>query len=62
MEDLYDCNRFWALEYLESDGEFYDNWTEMYRNRTSSPVSDEEKRWMKSRLEIVRLHEEEGRM
>lgn len=40
-----------ALEHLESDAEFYDKWTEMYRNRTYSPVTDEEKRWMKTRFD-----------
>ena len=40
-----------ALIYLESDGEFYDKWTEMYQNRTYSPVNDEEKIWLKSRLD-----------
>ncbi len=40
-----------ALIYLESDGEFYDKWTEMYRERTYSAVTDEEKRWMKTRFD-----------
>ena len=40
-----------ALLFLESDGEFYDKWTEMYQNRTYSPVNDEEKIWLKSRLD-----------
>lgn len=40
-----------ALVYLESDVEFYEKCTEMYRNRTYSPVTDEEKRWMKTRFD-----------
>lgn len=39
-----------ALEFLESDGEFFDNWTEIYKRRSYSPVTDEEIMWMKSRL------------
>lgn len=40
-----------ALVFLESDEDFYDNWTERYRKRSYSPVTDEEIRWMKSRLD-----------
>lgn len=40
-----------ALKFLESDGEFFDNWTEMYKNRSYSPVTEEEMIWMKSRIE-----------
>ena len=40
-----------ALKYLESHKNFCDNWTEMYKNRLYSPIDEEEKKWMKSRLE-----------
>ena len=40
-----------ALKYLESHKNFCDNWTEMYKNRVYSPIDEEEKKWMKSRLE-----------
>ena len=40
-----------ALKFLESDERFYDNWTELYKNRTNLPASDDDLAWMKSRLE-----------
>ena len=40
-----------ALNYLESHKDFCDNWSEMYKNRVYSPINEEEKKWMKSRLE-----------
>ena len=40
-----------ALDYLESDPEFCDAWNEMYKDRIYSPIDEEEKKWMKSRLE-----------
>ena len=39
-----------TLKFLESDGEFHDNWTERYINRTNLPASDDDIAWMKSRL------------
>ena len=42
-----------ALKYLESHKNFCDNWTEMYKNRVYSPIDEEEKKWMKSRLEEI---------
>lgn len=40
-----------ALNFLESDERFCDNWNEMYKNRTNLPASDDNVAWMKSRLE-----------
>ena len=40
-----------AFKFLESDERFYDNWTELYKNRTNLPASDDDLAWMKSRLE-----------
>ena len=40
-----------ALIFLESDERFCGNWTEMYKNRTNLPASDDNVAWMKSRLE-----------
>ena len=40
-----------ALNYLESNPEFCDAWNEMYKNRIYSPIDEEERKWMKSRLE-----------
>ena len=40
-----------ALKFLESDEEFCDNWTEMYKNRTNLPASADDIAWMKSRLD-----------
>lgn len=40
-----------AIAFLDSDGRFYDNWTEIYKNRTNLPASDDDIMWMKSRLE-----------
>lgn len=40
-----------ALTFLESDEEFCDNWTEMYKNRTNLPASADDIAWMKSRLD-----------
>ena len=40
-----------ALIFLESDERFCSNWTEMYKNRTNLPASDDNVAWMKSRLE-----------
>ena len=40
-----------ALEFLESDGDFYGNWTEIYKNRTNLPTSADDVAWMKSRLD-----------
>ncbi|WP_286153140.1 hypothetical protein [Sporofaciens musculi] len=36
-----------AVNFLESDGRFCGNWTEIYKNRTNLPAIA----WMKSRLE-----------
>ena len=40
-----------ALKFLESDENFYDHWTEMYKNRTNLPASSDDIAWMKSRLD-----------
>ena len=40
-----------AFDFLESDERFCSNWTEMYKNRTNLPASDDNVAWMKSRLE-----------
>lgn len=40
-----------ALMYLESHKDFCDNWSEMYQNRIYEPIDEEEKKWMKSRLD-----------
>ena len=40
-----------ALKFMESDEKFYDNWTELYKNRTNLPASNDDIAWMKSRLE-----------
>lgn len=40
-----------ALIYLQSHEDFCDNWTEMYKNRIYSPIDNQEKKWMKSRLD-----------
>lgn len=40
-----------ALNYLESNPEFYDAWNEMYQNRIYSPIDEREKNWMRSRLD-----------
>ncbi len=40
-----------ALNFLQSDERFCDNWIEMYKNRTNLPASDDDIAWMKSRLE-----------
>lgn len=40
-----------ALIYLESHDDFSDNWTEIYKDRVYSPVDEENKKWMKSRLD-----------
>jgi hypothetical protein len=40
-----------ALNYLESNPEFCDAWNEMYKNRVYSPIDEQEKKWMKSRLD-----------
>ena len=41
----------YALNYLESNPEFCDAWNEMYKNHIYSPIDEQEKKWMKSRLE-----------
>ncbi|NBH18739.1 hypothetical protein D3Z55_15080 [Clostridiaceae bacterium] len=40
-----------AFVFLESDSRFCSNWTEMYKNPTNTPASDDDITWMKSRLE-----------
>ena len=40
-----------ALNFLESDERFCDNWNEMYKNRTNLPASADDIAWMESRLE-----------
>lgn len=40
-----------ALNYLESNSEFYDKWNELYKNRIYSPIDEQEKKLMKSRLD-----------
>ena len=40
-----------AGNFLESDGRFCGNWTEIYKNRTNLPASADDIAWMKSRLE-----------
>lgn len=40
-----------ALKFLESDGDFYDNWTQMYKNRTYTPADERDIKFMKSRLD-----------
>lgn len=40
-----------AVNFLESDGRFCGNWTEIYKNRTNLPASADDIAWMKSRLE-----------
>lgn len=40
-----------SLKFLESDEDLCDNWTEMYKNRTNLPASDEDMAWMRSRLD-----------
>ena len=45
-----------ALKFLESDGEFYDNWTEMYKNRTNLPASADDIDRMKSSLDEMNKH------
>lgn len=40
-----------AFVFLESDSRFCSNWTEMYKNPTNVPASDDDITWMKSRLE-----------
>lgn len=40
-----------ALIYLQSHEDFCDNWTEMYKNRIYSPIDNQDKKWMKSRLD-----------
>ena len=42
-----------ALKFLESDEEFYDHWTEMYKNRVNLPASADDIAWMKSRLDAM---------
>ncbi|SFC60325.1 hypothetical protein SAMN02910406_02019 [Ruminococcus albus] len=39
-----------ALIYLETHEDFCDNWSDMYKNRIYTPIDDEEKKWMRSRL------------
>lgn len=39
-----------ALDYLDSDDEFADDWKERYKNRTYSEVRDAELEWMLSRF------------
>ena len=40
-----------AVNFLESDGRFCSNWTEIYKNCTNLPASADDIAWMKSRLE-----------
>lgn len=40
-----------ALDYLESHPDFCDAWNEMYKNRIYEPIDEQEKKWMKSRLD-----------
>ena len=40
-----------ALKFLDSDDELRCFWTEEFRDRVYTPVSDEEREWLKSRLE-----------
>ena len=40
-----------AVNFLESDGRFCGNWTEIYKNRPNLPASADDIAWMKSRLE-----------
>ena len=40
-----------AVNFLESDGRFCGNWTEIYKNCTNLPASADDIAWMKSRLE-----------
>ena len=40
-----------ALKFLESDGEFCDNWIEMYKKRTNLPASADDIEWMQSKLD-----------
>lgn len=40
-----------AFNFLDSDERFCGNWTEMYKNRTNLPASDDDLAWMQSRLE-----------
>lgn len=42
-----------ALQFLESDKEMCDNWREVYKNRSYSEATEEDKSWMKSRLEAM---------
>ncbi len=51
-----------ALLFLDSDERFCSDWTELYKNRTNLPASEEDLAWMKSRLEemnqrVTVLHE-----
>ena len=43
-----------ALKFLESDDNFYDHWTEIYKNRSNLPASSDDIAWMKSRLDEMR--------
>ena len=40
-----------TLTYLDTHKDFCDNWSDIYKNRIYSPIDDEEKKWMKSRLD-----------
>lgn len=40
-----------AIAFLDSDERFYGNWTNIYKDRTNLPASDDDIMWMKSRLE-----------
>ena len=40
-----------AVNFLESDGRFCGNWTEIYKNRTNLPASADDIAWMESRLD-----------
>lgn len=40
-----------AIAFLDSDERFYGNWTDIYKDRTNLPASDDDIMWMKSRLE-----------
>lgn len=40
-----------ALKFLESDENFYDYWTEIYKNRINLPASADDIAWMKSKLD-----------
>lgn len=47
-----------AVDFLSQDGDFCDGWADMYNTRSYSEVSEEDKNWMRSRLDEIgrRVH------